>query len=110
MRFITHWRKKIQTDGTFLQGTVCIDYNTLVEKLGTPKILKECAKVDVVWELEIYPTVKTKKPIIGTIYNWKNSKKYLGENGLDVKDITLWHIGGFDDKSVKYVKKLLNKK
>ena len=109
MRFTTHLRKDIQTDGTFLQGKINIDYDTLVKKLGSPKIHKEYIKVDAEWELEIYPTVKSKKPVIATIYNWKNGKNF-SEYGFELKDICEWHIGGFDDKSVKYVKKLLNKK
>ena len=41
-----------------------------------------------------------------TIYNYKDGKSYNGEDGMDVEDITKWHIGSDKDVSPDVVKTL----
>ena len=37
-----------------------------------------------------------------TLYNWKNGKAYLGNEGQDIEDITDWNIGG-KSKEAEYI-------
>jgi len=45
--------------------------------------------------------------MVGTIYNWKNGKSYMGEDGLEIQDITDWCIGGHQDTVVDRINNLL---
>ena len=51
-------------------------------------------KTDVEWDIEFQD---------GTylhIYNWKNGKNYLGDDGLEVDQITEWNVGGHSKKDL----------
>lgn len=74
-------------ESTWLQGNINATYKSLVELLGEPNGKTDGYKVDIEWELLI-----NGKPM--TIYNWKNGKNYLGNSGMNIEDITDWHIGG----------------
>ena len=83
--------------GTCLQGYVECSYDDLVNTFGTPTIEGGMeTKIEVEWELTFYDPAKNFKEVgIVTIYNWKNGKRYCGEQeGLEVQDIKQWHIGG----------------
>ena len=85
------------TGGTCLQGYVECSYDDLVNTFGTPTI-EGCmeTKIEVEWELTFIEGTRTNdNHEIVTIYNWKNGKRYCGEEeGLEVQDIKQWHIGG----------------
>jgi hypothetical protein len=87
-------------NGTHLVGYINCSYLTLRSLLGKPGYA-DGYKVDAEWCLQF------RDGTVATIYNWKNGKNYLGEEGLDVEDITEWHIGGASSKSETYVKQLL---
>lgn len=72
--------------GTSLQGYLYSSYKNIVKVYGLP--LEGDYKTDAEW------IIKWEDGLIGTIYNWKNGKNYLGEDGLEVEDITEWNIGG----------------
>jgi hypothetical protein len=74
-------------NGTCLQGYVDANYADLCEKFGEPTD-SDGYKVDAEWLIEFADGT------VATIYNYKDGKNYCGEEGLDVEDITDWHIGG----------------
>ena len=87
MKINTH---DININGTSLQGYINCSYDDLTKALGYP--LEEGFddyKSDAEWQIEFddYGTV-------ATIYNYKNGKNYLGDQGLNLCDITQWHVGG----------------
>lgn len=88
--------------GTYLQGIINISYTKLVEKFGLP-LAGDDYKVDAEWIIKINDST-------ATIYNWKNGKNYLGKHGLDIEDITEWHIGGYNPNIVKKVHLILTQK
>jgi hypothetical protein len=84
-------------DGTHLQGYIECSYDDLVNTFGTPTIEGGMeTKIEVEWELTFIESTRTDdNHEVVTIYNWKNGKRYCGEEeGLEVQDIKQWHIGG----------------
>ena len=73
-------------NGTCLQGGIDCDYDTLVAVFGPPEGSYDDYKSDCAWDLVI-------NGVVVTIYNYKDGKNYCGANGLNVQDITDWHIG-----------------
>lgn len=98
--FLTHNEKEINVSGTSLVGYVNTTYSKLFEKFGEP--FDDGYKTDAEWEIEFSDGK------VATIYNWKNGKNYNGSEGLDIDDITKWHIGGFDKSVVERIKKILS--
>ena len=90
-------------NGTYLQGHVDTSYQTLLDKLPPPIDNYDDYKSDVEWAL------KFSDGTIATVYNWKNGKNYLGEDGLELEEITEWNIGGHTEKAVEYINQLLAK-
>ena len=91
---------EIEIMGTGLVGNINVDYNFLVQKLGQPTE-SDGYKIDAEWNIEFDDGT------VATIYNYKDGKNYLGEDGLDVEEITDWHVGGKSNKSLKLVKEYL---
>jgi len=106
MEFYTHNDKKIAVGGTHLQGEVGATYDELIEMFGEPTE-SDGYKVDAEWEIE-FKNPNSDTPVIATIYNWKNGKNYLGCEGTNVENITNWHIGGFNQDAVLFVKQVLD--
>lgn len=98
--FLTHNEKEINVSGTSLVGYVNTTYSKLFEKFGEP--FDDGYKTDAEWEIEFSDGK------VATIYNWKNEKNYNGSEGLDLDDITVWHIGGFDNSVVERIQKILS--
>jgi hypothetical protein len=88
MNFETHNKTAISTDGSSLRGEVIATYKELTDLFGSPTS-GDGNKVEAHW------AVKFSDGTVATVYNWKDGKSYLGEQGKDVKDITEWHIGGY---------------
>lgn len=87
---------KVSPGTTSLKGSITITYAKLVERYGEPcesAGYKSDAEWDIEWE----------DGVIGTIYNWKNGKNYLGDEGEEVEDITDWNIGGYKEIVVKRI-------
>ena len=80
--------------GTSLVGFFNVSYTCLVDVLGEPNMENDGYKTDAEWAVEL----KTGR--ILTIYNYKNGKNYCGEEGLEVEDITDWHIGSNEKLTV----------
>lgn len=74
---------------TSLQGYIDTSYAVLCGCFGQPDLKSiDDYKSDAGW------TITFADGIVATIYNWKDGRNYLGDEGLDVEDITDWHIGG----------------
>ena len=89
--------RAIVTSGTYLQGYVDSTYKKLVEVFGEPTSAGDGYKIDAEWDLV------WEDGTVATIYNYKEGKNYNGDDGMDVEDITEWHIGGFDQSAVAMV-------
>ena len=88
--------------GTSLQGEIDISYQDIIAKLGKPNAKTDKYKIDAVWHL-LTPAG------IATLYNYKTGKNYLGKEGLPLKEIRDWHIGGKTKEVVQYVIDFLTK-
>lgn len=93
--------RRTSLNGTSLQGYIDCDYETLCNVFGKETSDGDGYKVDAQWELEFSDGT------VATIYNWKNGKNYDEDDGLEVSEITDWHIGGHDKQAVANVGKLL---
>jgi hypothetical protein len=91
--------------GTSLSAYIFCTYAALVSLLGEPNSDSDGHKIDAEWILDINGKIVT-------IYNYKDGKNYNGEDGLDVEDITQWHIGSKEDveEEVNFLQKKLNPK
>lgn len=88
---ITQIETMDKVNGTSLVGVVNTTYGTLVELFGEPMEGYDY-KTDAEWALEFH--TDTGDTVVATIYNWKNGKNYMGDQGTPVEDITRWNIGG----------------
>jgi hypothetical protein len=78
------------TDDNFggsLTGYLDITYADLVAALGEPNAEGDGYKTDAEWAVELSDGTKA------SIYNYKDGRHYLGDEGLAVEDITEWHVG-----------------
>lgn len=96
MKFINQEKILIDVSGTSLQGYIMTSYAMLLIKLGKPKP-GDGRKTDAEWSLLFADGT------VATVYNWKNGKAYMGEDGLELKEINEWHIGGFDERARELV-------
>ena len=97
------YKRTEDVNGTCLQGRINTSYQTLLYKLPPPIDYYDCYKTEVVWAL------KFSDGTIATVYNWKNGKNYLEEDGLELEEITEWNIGGHTKKALEYINQLLSK-
>ena len=98
--------KRDDSNGTSLMGYVKCSYQHLIKRLGQPhlncKVDSLDSKIDVEWIL------KFKDGTVSTLYNYKTGPNYLGSDGTQVEQMTVWHVGGFTDKSLFKIAKALN--
>jgi hypothetical protein len=87
MQFKTHNEANIQSCGSCFQGHITATHDELCKLFGNPTD-GDGYKVDAHWGLRF------EDGTIATIYNWKDGRNYLGEEGKPVEQITDWHIGG----------------
>ena len=85
-----NWSK--DANGTSLIDYIAASYHELVEAFGEPTMETDGYKVDAEWHVSFQ--INDEHAGFVTIYNYKNGKNYLGKNGLNVEDITEWHVGG----------------
>jgi hypothetical protein len=87
------------TMGTCYQGEIVETFENLVKVFGQPikYEMGDSEKVDCEWE------IKTPHGV-GTIYNWKNGRNYMGEDGELIEDITEWNIGGHNPETCQFIK------
>lgn len=87
--------------GTFSVGSLDVSYAQLVATFGEPNAEGDTYKSDAEWNI-LTPAG------IATVYNYKDGHNYCGSDGLDIEDITDWHVGGRSSAVVDYLKKALN--
>ena len=75
-------------------------YEKLIEVFGEPNDESDGDKIDAEW---LIFTLKG----VANIYNYKDGKNYLGEEGLPVDEITEWHIAGHTEQVVPVIKSAL---
>ena len=80
--------EKIDIVGSHYIGTLNVTYAALTNVFGPPNGHSDGYKTDVEWAGKIDGQ-------IFTIHNWKNGKNYMGADGLDVKVINEWNVGGY---------------
>jgi len=97
------FNKTIEANGTHLQGNVGATYQELVEVFGEP-IRHESDgtthmsnKVDAEWRISF------EDGTVATIYNYKNGLNYLGAEGKRITQISMWNVGGYDERAVTLV-------
>ena len=84
------WSK--DANGSSLIDNISLGYHQLVEAFGEPTMATDGYKVDAEWHVTFQ--INDEHAAFVTIYNYKDGKNYLGANGLNVEDITDWHVGG----------------
>ena len=87
--------KQVSNEGmSWLIGSIEVDYQSLVDTFGEPNSTGDDYKVSCEWVLRFDDDT------YATIYDWKTSKNYCGEEqGIDAKDVTDWHIGGTSQRA-----------
>ena len=84
-------------EGTSFKGYLLANYNDLVSVFSWPITNIDDCKIDAEWII--------KTPFgIATIYNYKDGKSYLGDDGLDFINICEWHVGGKNTETYVYIK------
>lgn len=83
-------------------GSMTLDYERLYSKLGRPNGKGDQYKVSAEWDI-ITPFG------IGTIYDWKSSKKYCGKDGVSYKLNTDWHIGAHNQETADFIRSIFLK-
>jgi hypothetical protein len=96
--------KEIDTTGTSLIDEISISFKKLCETFGTDYSRGDGYKVDAEWSIK-FPDRK-----VATIYNWKDGKNYKGAQGLELEEITNWHIGGKDPIVAERIREILGLK
>ena len=99
MNYTTHNDKESLESaktGSSLMGEIEATYAELRSLFGKPRTWDD-GKVDAEWVIEF--SDKT----IATVHNWKDGKAYLGEVGLDLKNIKRWSVGGFSPAAATMV-------
>lgn len=87
------------TAGSSLKGYLHVTYKSLVSLLGEPTYPKgDEYKVDAEW------VITSELGYSLTVYNYKDGKNYMGEEGIPTNDITQWHVGGKDkEKALHFI-------
>ena len=95
--------KTTNVGGTSLQGYLRASFEQLLRAFGSPH-MDQCDhyKTDVEWAFRFADGT------VVTLYNWKNGKNYLGDEGLERNDIYTWNVGGFNEKAVTKLKERLS--
>ena len=96
----TKFTKTNNINGTHLQGNVGATYHELVEIFGEPTRYEPDEyenKIDAQW------SIKFEDGTVATIYNYKNGLNYLGAEGKRVSEISMWNVGGYDERAVTLV-------
>lgn len=84
-----------------VMGHLNVSYAGLVDVLGEPGGNSDPYKQDAEWLLE-FPD-----GTVATVYNYKDGRAYLGDEGKPVEEITDWHVGGHHPDALRLVTELV---
>jgi hypothetical protein len=102
MKYFTHNQLPISAAGTWGRGLLNTSYDELVARFGKPmEDGYDDFKSDAEWHIQ------WDDGVVGTIYNWKNGRNYLGNDGLETWAITEWSIGGSSPEVVSRIKSIV---
>ncbi len=96
--FTTH--KGININRTSYQGRIWVSFHTICSVFGHP-LLPGDDKTDAEWHVEF------SDGMVGTIYNYKNGKNYLGHGGTPTVEIEVWNVGGHSSEVFRRISDLL---
>jgi hypothetical protein len=88
---LSEWDSRL--NGSSLMGIATGSYHELVDLFGEPVVETDGYKTDAEWIIQL-------GSMLLTIYNYKDGKNYLGADGLNVSQITDWHIGAKSQQAV----------
>jgi hypothetical protein len=85
----------IDTKKCEYRGVFNTTYDQLVKVFGEP-LKGDLYRSDVEWHIQLTIDEANTYPV--KIYNYKNGKSFLGEDGMKVEDIDVWSVasGGVD--------------
>lgn len=86
-----------------LVGYLDVSYAELVAAFGEPTPARDDYKSDAEWRFD------TEQGAPVTIYNYKDGRNYLGDEGLDVSEIRDWHVGGNGPYAIEAVREVLGR-
>lgn len=102
MKYFTHNQLPIETNGTHYFGDLLATYDEVVATFGEPmKDGFDDCKSDAEWHIQF------EDGMVATIYNWKDGRNYLGEDGLETWEISDWHIGAHSPEVVSRIKAII---
>ncbi len=90
-----------QAEMTCLQGEMDISYKEIVAVFGKEDSDGDGYKVQAEWFIQTPDG-------IATIYDYKQGKDYNGASGIVKSKVRDWHIGGDNEKVVKWIYQALN--
>ena len=92
----SHPKSSTKARGTSLVDYITVEYRELVDMFGEPTIKTDEYKTDAEWHVSLREAGTdwtAPEDAFVTIYNWKDGKNYRGANGLNVEQISEWHVG-----------------
>lgn len=92
-----HENGSSKANGTSLLEYINITYAELCDLFGEPLGPSSDNKVAAEWHVSLYEQGSDwtgPEDAFVTIYNYKDGRNYDPQNGLNVQDITSWHVGG----------------
>ena len=92
--------------GTAVQDYINTSYDNLVNHFGEPTIETDGYKTSSEWHVEVEKSGVIQGVV--TIYDYKQCKTYAGDDGLDSKHITEWHVGAKNHKLANLVINLID--
>jgi hypothetical protein len=91
------YKKTDNICGTYLRGHITVSYEDLVSVFGKQHSIGDGYKTSCEWALEFQDGT------VATIYDWKQNKEYLGEEGIHYSKVHEWNVGGNRIEAVEYV-------
>ena len=98
--FITHNDEEIDINGSHRQGYIQADYERLLGLFGKPTD-GDGYKVDWEWCIEF------EDGEIATVYNWKSGPNF-GYYDVGPGQIKTWNVGGFNQRALANLEKVIN--